>query len=304
MKYILVIFFLFCNGLIYSQDPGIELPNRLGYFVYERPKDEIINRIEEIENYSLEELSLISKWQYHLTVSSCKLYLGRDSPLYHFNEAYKIDPKATCKTMQVRHNTFIRLIEEGKGEGKEHDYIRVIKEETGDSLFSWFLWDLPDFDEFQFIDSCNQKYPLKKVEAIVKDSTLSSEIIRKRDQKYRSIGKLKEQQELDQLNRDFIDSLYLLKGSLNVFDEEEIYQFSMVTHHSEDCEWNYKWMERLIDHNMSGYNGKMLLGPLLERMLDAKDGYCTEQDAQKRNYFIYMIKDKYPEFVEKSQVSW
>ena len=77
----------------------------------------------------------------------------------------------------------------------------------------------------------------------------------------------------------------------------------MVAHHSEDCDWNYKWMERFIDHNMSGYKGKMLLGPLLERMLNEKDGHCTKQDAQKRDYFIYMIKDKFPKFVEKGHLN-
>lgn len=301
MKSILVILLLLGNGVLKSQDKGIELPNGFGFFVYEVPnKNRIIKMLEEIEKYSLEELNTTSKWQYHLTVSSCNLYLGRDSSLYHFNQAYKIMPKSTCRTMRVRHNTFIKVLEEGK----EDPYMEIIKEETGDSLFSWYLWDLPNFDEFLFIDSCNQKYPLKKVEVVVKDSTLNSEIIRRRDQKYRSIGKLEEQQELDQLNRDFIDSLYLSKGSLNAFDEEEIYQFSMVAHHSEDCDWVYKWIEHLIEHYNNGYKGKSLLGPLLERMLSANEGYCTQQDIQKRDYYIYMIKDKYPEFVEKSKLKW
>jgi len=39
-------------------------------------------------------------------------------------------------------------------------------------------------------------------------------------------------------------------------------------------------------------------------MLAFNEGYCTKQDPQKRDYFIYMIKDKYPEFVEKNQLSW
>ena len=214
MKYIIVIFLLLCNGLIYSQDQGIKLPNHLGFFVYERPKGDLVKQLQKIKKYSYEELTTNSKWQYNLTVSSCKLYLDRDSSLYHFNEAYKIDPFATCRVMRIRHNTFIKLIEEGKKSGIEDGYIKVIKEETGDSLFSWYLWGLPGFDEFAFIDSCNQKYPPKKVEPTVIESTLNSEIIRRRDQKYRSIGKFKEQQEFDQINRKFIDSLYLLKGSL------------------------------------------------------------------------------------------
>jgi len=166
------------------------------------------------------------------------------------------------------------------------------------------LWDLPDFDEFAFVDSCNLKYPGKQVKKIVKDSMSNSEILRRRDQRYRSIGKLQEQQKLDQINRSFVDSLYDLKETLRAFDEDEIYQISMVIHHSDDCDWNYMWMERLINYYMTGYKGKMLLGPLLERMLSAKDGYCTKQDVQKRDYFIYMIKDRHPEFSDKSKIGW
>ena len=305
IQFSLIILLIFCNGLIYSQGQEVELPNGSGFFIYEVPdKQRIIKKIKELETYSLEELTTVSKWTYHLTASSCKLYLDRDSSLYHFNEAYKIKPKSTCIKMRVRHNAFIKALKKSKESGIEDGYIRIIKEETGDSIFSWYLWDLPDFDEFAFIDSCNLKYPIKNVVSVVKDSTLNSEIIRRRDQRYRSINDLEKQHELDQINRDFVDSLFLLKGSLDEFDEDEIYQFSMVAHHSEDCDWVYKWTERFIDHSSRGYKGKSLLGPLLERMLNAKDGYCTNQDPQKREYFVNMIKDKYPYFVKKAQLSW
>jgi hypothetical protein len=260
----------------------------------------MIKKLNDIQKYSFEELTTSSKWWYHLTVSSCKLYLGRDSSLYHFYEAYKIKPEATCGSMSARHNHFLKVLEEEKATGIEDAYIKKIKKETGSIIFSWYLWDLPDFDEFAFIDSCNQLFPPVKVEPI--DTTQISEIIRKRDQKDR--GNLEKQQEFDQINRDFIDSLYLLKGTLNAFNEEEIYQFTMVAHHSEDCDWVYKWLERFIDHCNNGYKGKSMIGPLLDRMLHPKDGYCTKQDAQKRDYFIYMIKDKYPKYLESRKVDW
>ena len=300
MKSIIITVLILFNGLIYCQDQGIELPNHLGFFIYNRPKVQIIKHLKEIEKYSFENLTTSSKWWYHLTVSSCKLYLGRDSSLYHFYEAYKIKPEATCGSMSARHNHFLKVLEEEKATGIEDAYIKKIKKETGSIIFSWYLWDLPDFDEFAFIDSCNQLFPLVKVEPI--DTTQISEIIRKRDQKDR--GNIEKQQEFDQINRDFIDSLYLLKGTLNAFNEEEIYQFTMVAHHSEDCDWVYKWLERFIDHCNNGYKGKSMIGPLLDRMLHPKDGYCTKQDAQKRDYFIYMIKDKYPKFFESRQLDW
>ncbi len=300
MKTILVIFFILCNGLIHSQDQGIQLPEELGGpFVYKVSMDRILKTFDNFEKYSFEELTPKSKWWYHLTVSSCRLYLYRDSSLYHFEEAYKIMPKTTCEEMRVRHNTFIKALEKEREEGIVDGYLELIRKETGKSKFSWYLWDLPDFDEFAFIDSCNLKYPMGNA---IKDTTNISETIRKRDQKNRN--NFIEQQPLDKMNREFIDSLYLLKGTLAAFTKEEIYQFSMVAHHSEDCDWAYKWMERLIDHYVRDNNSKMLLGPLLERMLSPKDGYCTKQDPQKRAYFIYMIKDKHPEFFDKMRLNW
>ncbi len=301
-KFIIVIFFLLCNGLLYSQEQGIELPNNFGFYIYSKSKTEVIKRLKDIEKFSPEQLTTTSKWTYHLTVSSCKLYLGKDSSLYHFYEAYKIKPKSTCGGMVVRHNAFIKALEEERVTGIEDPYIKQIKKETRKSIFSWYLWDLPDFDEFAFIDSCNKKYP-PNIEGPIKiDSTKNSEIIRKRDQKYRDQGE--KQSELDRMNRNFVDSLYLLKASLNSFTQEEIYQFSMVAHHSDDCDWVYKWVERFIEHYNNEYKGKSLslLGPLLDRMLKAKEGYCTKQDAQRRDQFVNKMKDKYPKVVENMKL--
>ena len=305
MKLSIIVFLILCNGLVYSQDAGIQLPDSLGGpFVYKVSKDRIIKMLEAFEKYSLEELNTNSKWWYHRTVSSCKLYLDRDSSLYHFNEAFKLKPKATCESLRTRHNYFIKAIEESEKSGIEDGYIKIIKEETGDSLFSWYLWDLPDFDEFAFIELCNQKYPIKITEPSVKDSTLNSEIIRRRDQKYRSIGELTKQHELDQINRDFIDSLYTLESSLNEYHADAIYQISMVAHHSEDCDWTYKWLERLIDLSMNGYAGQIFLGPCIKRMFSPNDGFCTLQDSEKRNIFIEMIKLRHPNFFKKMRMNW
>ena len=302
MKFIVVSFLILVNSLTYSEDNGLQLPEGNGFFIYEVPdKQRIIDRLHILEKYSPEELTTNSKWTYHLTVSSCRLYLNKDSSIYHFNEAYRIMPKETCSSMRVRHNTFIKALQKEREEGIVDPYIEAINKETGKVEFSWYLWDLPDFDEFAFIDSCNQNYPISN-NNVKRESTDISEIIRNRDQKKRN--NLKEQQRLDQINRDYIDSLYLIKESLHEFVEEEIYQISMVTHHSEDCDWVYKWTERLIDHYEKGYEGKTLLGPLIERMLNKSDGYCTKQDPQKRDYFIYIIKGRYPKFIEKNKIKW
>jgi hypothetical protein len=41
--------------------------------------------------------------------------------------------------MRVRHNTFIKALKKSKESGIEDGYRRIIKEETGDSIFSWYL---------------------------------------------------------------------------------------------------------------------------------------------------------------------
>lgn len=136
MKFIIVAFLILCSGYIYCQDQGIELPNNLGFLVYDRPKNNIIKHLKEIEKYSFENLTTSSKWWYHLTVSSCKLYLGRDSSLYHFYEAYKIKPKATCNSMSARHTTFIKYLDDEKATGIENPYLKQIRKETGKTKFS------------------------------------------------------------------------------------------------------------------------------------------------------------------------
>lgn len=300
MKYSTLLSFILLSWHLFGQNHKVQLPDNLGGPpVYKVTEERIVNKLEAFEKYTLEELTPNSQWWYHLTLSSCKLYLDRDSSLYHFRQAYKIMPKATCEDMRIRHNTFIKTLQKEKEEGIVDPYIEVIRKETGKSEFSWYLWDLPDFDEFTFIDTCNQKYPIQNVKFA---NTKISETIRIRDQKNRN--NLQEQELLDQINRDYVDSLYLIKESLDEFAEEEIYQISMVTHHSEDCDWVYKWTERLIDHYEKGYEGKTLLGPLIERMFKKNDGYCTKQDPQKRDYFIYMIKGKYPKFVKMKKIKW
>ena len=178
MKFTIATILLLINSHVYSQ---IKIPDHLGgFFIYKVSKDRIVKKLKEFEKYSPEELDTVSKWTYHLTVSSCKLYLGMDSSLYHFYEAYKIKPKATCETMRVRHDNFIKALKESKEAGINDGYVEIIKKETGASTFSWYLWDLPNFDEFAFIDSCNLKFPPIYVATKVRDSTLNSEIIKRK----------------------------------------------------------------------------------------------------------------------------
>jgi hypothetical protein len=77
----------------------------------------------------------------------------------------------------------------------------------------FFYTSLPKDDQLLVDSLCQNIYnELTKEEEIIKDSTQNAEIIRRRDQKYRMEGKMEEQETLDQVNRDFIDSFVSSKG--------------------------------------------------------------------------------------------
>lgn len=285
--YIFLLFF----SLSINCEGQQQLPPGFGFYITSGAEDwEIELREKELSKYNYQELDSFSKWTYDLNTSSILLYTSRDSSVYYFNRAYSNQPFATCRVMSAFHSKYLK--------------------ENITNKSTWYLWDLPDFDENSFINECDEILP-KGEPLLARDTSEIERIIREQDQKYRYLDPVpwQIQSPLDSLNRVYIDSLYDIKGSLKDFTEGEIYQFSMVAHHSEDCDWVYKWTERLLDYHMSGYKGKMLLGALLQRMFDSKesnirDGYCTGIDRQKRDYFIYMIKDKYPEFVESLNFGW
>jgi len=90
MKSVVITLLILCNGLLNSQDQGVQIPDGIGGFlIYDKPDSEVIDHQNKIVEYKLDELTINSKWWYHLTVSSCRLYLGQDSSLYHFQELYQ-----------------------------------------------------------------------------------------------------------------------------------------------------------------------------------------------------------------------
>jgi len=286
MKIIFLIFQVIYSSIAFSQQYCMEdLPNtnlNRNDVSFLKSNEALLKKV------TLSTVNPKCHWVYYLRQSVNRLYLNQDSSSYYLQDALKSNLKGTCKFISFSRTFFDIKKSEGNAKG-----------------FSCFYTSLPKDDQLLVDSLCQNIYnELTKEEEIAKDSTQNAEIIRKRDQKYRMEGKMEEQETLDQVNRDFIDSLYQVKGTIDAFNEEEIYQFSMVAHHSVDCDWVYKWTERFIELHNNGYTGKSILGPLLERMI-TQDGYCTEQDPQKRNYFIYMIKAKYPNFVKNNhQLNW
>lgn len=275
------------------------LPEGSGFFIKAVSQDRIDEKKRLIYNINVNDLDTSSKWSYYLTKSSIQLYSDFDSSLYYFEKAYFLKPIATCNIMTASAHGFAS--ENSKGLNT-----------------TWYLEDLPNFDEIEFLNKCqqdkiarkshddkNNRYIGKSSRVIPlerKSTTVLSERIRKADQNFRSKGDMVQQQKNDQINRDLIDSLYSINGSLDAFTEVEIYQFSIVAHHSEDCDWVYKWAERFIALYDSGYKGSSFLGPLIERMFDENEGYCTTQDPQKRNYYIFMLKNKYPNYFQNRKI--
>lgn len=285
MKIIILLFLVFSDTIVYSQQycmedlPKINLNKSDSIFL--KSNEDLLKKI----SFSI--IDPQCQWAYYLRQSVNRLYLKKDSSTYYLNEALHKNLNGTCKYIAFSRTFFEIKYSEGKTEG-----------------FSCFYTSLPKINQLVIDSLCQNLYDsLAKKESIIKDSMLISEIIRRRDQKYRGTGEMEKQKILDQVNRDFIDSIYAIKKSIAGFDEDEIYQFSMVAHHSEDCDWVYKWTERFIELYNDGYKGNTLLTALFDRMF-APDGYCTEQDTQKRDFFMYMIRNKYPTYFESHKLNW
>jgi hypothetical protein len=59
------------------------------------------------------------------------------------------------------------------------------------------------------------------------------------------------QNKFDKMNRITLDSLYNIYGfpSVSKVTNQKIQNAFMVMHHSTDCDWNEKWIERWLEHN-------------------------------------------------------
>ena len=126
-------------------------------------------------------------------------------------------------------------------------------------------------------------YPIE--ESIIREKDLSPIVraIDERDQRYRS-GKVdwSLQNPLDSINRAVVDSLYAQSKTFADFTDDELGIFSLVMHHSPDCEWNIKWTETcFIEMKKNNRPSLPLLGIAIDRMYNFEDGICFRDKPAK-----------------------
>ena len=213
--------------------------------------------------------------------SSLYLYAGRDSSFAYLREALALNPNNVCGVLwRVRH----------------------IQHVNGNR--EWFIPDLqvPGIDSFMYA-TCGEKW----VEAVnepeidrrptVYTSKIADRIMRN-DQKHRGDEAVnwEEQNKLDSLNRVYVDSLYLAKGTLHGFSREETDAISFVIHHAEDCHWVLKWLDIwLHEYHEGNFDGRgIVIGPAFDRMLMNDDAYCMGELPHLSKAFLERIRKEYP----------
>lgn len=243
-------------------------------------------KLKKLYNFDYEELiQTFDQSHYYLSLSSALLYSLEDSAVHYFWKAYSIDPRAICSIMPLIHKTHKTEISTGEK----------------DSSSTWYLMDLEDLDEEGFINDCEVNYPRKETNKFQIEPTPISRLIRSRDEIYRrGDGWDKRQSNFDVLNQNYIDSLFNIEHSLNPYTLEEIWEFSLVTHHAADCAWVFKWIDRFFYHiEYNEYAGKMLLEPMLSRMILKEDSRCTSINATSVHNFMERLSILYPKTYKK-----
>ena len=244
-------------------------------------KVEIEARLLRLNKKITENLDSVKLGLHYMQKSSLYLYSDRDSSFNYLQKAIALNPKNVCGVLWgVR----------------RHQYL--------DNNEEWFIPDLnvSNIDSFM-LSKCGQTWSdaidESKIdrEPVTYKSNIAKRII-SNDQKYRVSDKIdwKKQNRLDSLNRIFIDSLYLAKGTLSEFSNEETDAISFVIHHSNDCYWVLRWLQIWISEYHNGeFDGKgKVIGPAFNRMLMNEDAYCKEELPDLSRVFLERIRKEFP----------
>jgi hypothetical protein len=244
-------------------------------------KSEIENRITRLNDTNTEILDSVKLGIHYMHKSSLYLYSGRDSSFNYLQKAIELNPNNVCGVLwRVRR---IQYLDDNK---------------------EWFIPDLnvSNIDSFM-VTKCGQSWIDAIDESKINREPITykskiAERIMKHDQKYRVSDKVdwQKQNRLDSLNRIFIDSLYLAKGTLSEFNNEEIDAISFVIHHSNDCYWVLRWLQIWISEYHNGkFDGKgKVIGPAFNRMLMNEDAYCKDEVPELSRVFLERIRKEFP----------
>lgn len=111
------------------------------------------------------------------------------------------------------------------------------------------------------------------------------------DQKFRSIGNIKEQITLDSFNRTVLDTLFNIYGfpTQSLVSRKCQYYAWLILHHSNDCNWTEKWIDRFLTAIQNNESESFFLDQTFQRLFSPKNGYCKNS----KKAFILYLKSKY-----------
>lgn len=256
------------------------LPDNIGYFISKPTEEALLEKINILESVDTRNLSAKERWCYNLTKSSILLYSDQDSSLHYFLKAQNYNPRATCKVMRSDY-----MLEQN----------RLYLFKNGGTCF---LTDLPNFDHVAYLENCNINYPENNYERTIPESELEA-LIMSNDQseRLRDTMDWDIQNRLDSINRNILDSLYEKHMSFKPFNKYEQDAFSLVLHHSNNCDWIYKWFVIWLDETKKGnVVGGKVLGHAFTRMLTLNKGYCYELNPKRCEEFRTMLSMEYNEY--------
>ena len=277
--------FLILISFTNSAQDSLTLPSNWGLTLYPKSSDLISEDYSKLLSYDYDKLTHVAKASYNLRYSILRLYSGRDSSLFYFQKAYRQRPKYVCNIIVPTASYHESRIKDGD-----------IHEN-----YNWFLLDIPDFSETDFINECDSIFFSNK--KIIKEvySNLFEKISRN-DHKYRTNKDInwEKQNYLDSINRNIIDSIYISHGSLLKLSQDEINLISLILHHSDECFWNRKWVEYFFKEIvLNNIDAPQFLGIAIDRMYRKGDGFCYKEDAFEVKSLIDSLNSIYPDLTEK-----
>jgi hypothetical protein len=247
-------------------------------------RTEIEKRILKLDKVQTANLDSVKLGFYYMHKASLYLYSGRDSAFILLQKALELNRKNVCGVLW-----------------------RVRRTQYKEGNNKWFIPDLnvPNIDSFM-VSKCGQSWidAIDESKIDRKPTTYKSEIAKRimlNDQRYRVNKEVdwQKQNRLDSLNRIFVDSLYLAKGTLNGFNREETDAISFVIHHSNDCYWVLRWLQIWLSeyHNGKFDGAGMVIGPAFNRMLMNENAYCIDKLPDLSKVFLERIKKEFPKEV-------
>jgi len=245
-------------------------------------RDSIVNQKELaiLESYDLNDIHKDALWAYYTYKASLHFYLDKDSVLYNLNIAFSKNTRAVCGGLLDTEGLIKRMISIGREPPN----------------FSMFLWDIPDDMEAYIRGRCKEYSVERELNSEKEKARKQSDIERfiiANDQKYRGNNEMnwELQNPLDLINRNYLDSLYNINKSFKNLNSYEQDAFSLVLHHSNDCEWNKKWFMIWFDEISKDHvNGGNLFGEAIKRMLEPHKGVCWMRNPIETRIFIDKLK--------------